>query len=180
MDSSENEPENVEREPAFQIPSIITIIEPKEELKPFLRMPSLNVELLANDDEFYKYFVDFSIDYVVKNRFNAEQKQIHAEKLKKMLKSNESNPKFQMVTIFVDELLDEAVTLNSSEDNTELSRVPEIVDAYKHDFYIDLSDMKKVCIPSVWTPSYKRVNASLIYLFFRHVSLLRIISFYRR
>lgn len=143
----------------------------------FVRLDSINVELIEDELEFVRYVLDFSIDYAANNPLDPNKANDLKWKLARTLDISENDERFQVAMAIFDNLIDEIVadTEADIEENEEASppspaEETEIPDETEH--FFDASDPNKFRLPPVWTPSDSKANAALIYLYFRVVGFI--------
>lgn len=142
----------------------------------FVRLDSINVELIDDELEFIRYVIDFSMDYATniglgKGSFFKSRSRLG---LVHMLNIHENDERFKVVMEMLNKLLDDVATDADADLREEVYSLasdasPTLSDEMEQ-FY-DARDPKKYHIPPVWTPSDRKANAALIYLFFRVVCL---------
>lgn len=176
--NAEEEPE----EATLTLKSLsITALTEQKCAQTFVRLNSINVELISDEMEFLRYVIDFAIDYATNDIVDVGGKMGDLRmKLALMLNISENDERFVVAIQIIDQLIrdvigeDEEIAQDAAEatalpvvDETQANNTPsEIVDEY---FY-NPSDPTRVHIPPVWTPTNARCNAALIYLYFRVVS----------
>lgn len=176
--NAEEEPE----EATLTLKSLsITALTEQKCAQTFVRLNSINVELISDEMEFLRYVIDFAIDYATNDIVDVGGKMGDLRmKLALMLNIPENDERFVVAIQIIDQLIrdvigeDEDIAQDAAEatalpvvDETQANNTPsEIVDEY---FY-NPSDPTRVHIPPVWTPTNARCNAALIYLYFRVVS----------
>lgn len=135
----------------------------------FVRLDSMNVELIDDELEFIRYVIEFSVDYAANNSYDPGKAK---RSLAQMLNINEYDERIKVVMEILDKLLVVAVDtiVDHLQENENLSALEESSkSSCDNDGFYDASDPKKLHIPAVWTPRDKKTNAVLIYLYFRVV-----------
>lgn len=140
----------------------------------FVRLNSINVELIDDELEFVRYVIDFAIDFATNDMVNVGESGYLKLKLAHMLNINENDKRLIAAVEIIDRLIDDVVGADRAghkgNDREEENEKPAENGNDADEFFYDPTDLKKVHIPPMWTPSNKRANAALIYLFFRDVS----------
>lgn len=140
----------------------------------FVRLNSINVDLIDDDLEFVQYVIDFAIDFATNNMVNVGEMGYLKLKLAHMLNINENDERLIAAVEIIGRLIEDVVDADSTDhkgnDSEEGNEKPAENGNGANEFFYDPTDLKKVHIPPMWTPSNKRTNAALIYLFFRDVS----------
>lgn len=169
-----------ETEIGLNLKSLSVIIDPKWR-ETMIRLNSVDLQFIEDDCEFAKYVVDFAIGYVIKNKQKSQHlEQDLASDIVDEFGLEKSDQKYEQAREIIYGVLDSIFTENlSSESYTIISEpVSEMNDIISADIeektslasLFDATNPNKIRIPAVWTPSNKRANASLIYLYFRVVS----------
>lgn len=147
----------------------------------FVRLNSINVKLIGDDLEFIRYVIDFAIDYSTNNIVDSGKMGDLRVKLALMLNVSETDERFITALEIIDKLIEDVAGEDEADqdENNEGTESPaqpaengtpsEEVPAAEEFFY-DPVNPKRVHIPPVWTPTNRRANAALIYLYFRVVS----------
>lgn len=144
----------------------------------FVRLDSINVELIEDELEFIRYVIDFSIDYAIHDGCNSGKADCLKRRLAHMLNIHENDEKFQVVMEMFDKLLDAVAADTDAEAErreSECALAPDDRDesqkiSNEDEQFYDASDPKKLHIPPMWTPTNREANAAFIYLYFRVVS----------
>lgn len=144
----------------------------------FVRLSSINVELIEDELEFIRYVIEFSIDYASNNGVDSGKANYLRTKLSRTLNISENDERFTVAVEMLDTLISDVTADQDADfdnddsqdaDATEkVNNVPDAEDSADEIFY-DTDDPKKAHIPPVWTPKNKKANAALIYLYFRVV-----------
>lgn len=145
------------------------IIEEKIE-KTLIRLNSLDVELCEDVSELIKYVTDFAINFSLKKKYGDN---VESEFNVKQFFNGDSDNELETIALeILNEFFDEIMHVNELEmieEETKISVGDILNENCNKEFFYDENDHNKVYIPPVWTPSFKRTNAALIYLFFRQV-----------
>lgn len=148
-----------------------------------VRLNSINVELIGDELEFIRYVMDFAIDYATNNIVDASKAGYLRIQLAHMLNVDENDEQFIAAIETIDKLIGGAVGEGEEEtdfeenDREEAGKAPSPAKSESpsdeqivaDEFFYHPTDPSRAHIPPVWTPSNKRANAALIYLYFRIV-----------
>lgn len=142
-----------------------------------VRLNSINVELIEDELEFVRYIIDFSVDYATTNYFNSGKASDLKRKLALTLDISENDERFKAAMEILDSLIDGIVAdteadIQENEEASPPTPVQETEIPDETEVFYDASDPKKIRLPPVWTPSNRRANAALIYLYFRVVGFI--------
>lgn len=171
-----------EEEVGLSLRSLSIILEQKcveKCVETFVRLDSINVELIEDELEFIRYVIDFSIDYATNDGCDSGKACCLKRRLAHMLSINENDEKFKVVMEMFDKLLDAVAADTDAETDrreSEWALAPDGSDENQKlpnedEHFYDASDPKKLHIPPVWTPTNRKANAAFIYLYFRVVCL---------
>lgn len=171
-----------EEEVGLSLRSLSIILEQKcveKCVETFVRLDSINVELIEDELEFVRYVIDFSIDYAMNDGCDSGKMDCLKRRLAQMLSINENDEKFKVVMEMFDKLLDAVANDTDEEVERRESECALATDGpdetqelpNEDEHFYDVSDSKKFYIPPVWTPTNRRANAAFIYLYFRVVCL---------
>lgn len=147
----------------------------------FVRLNSINVELIGDELDFIRYVIDFAIDYATNNIVDSGKMGDLRIKLALMLNISETDERFIVALEIIDQLIedvageDETDHVKNEEETASpalppVNGTPSEEEVTADEFFYDPSNPKRMHIPPVWTPTNRRANAALIYLYFRVVS----------
>lgn len=160
----------------------ITYTSEQKCVETFVRLNSINVELIGDELDFIRYVIDFAIDYATNNIVDSGKMGDLRIKLALMLNISETDDRFIAAMEIIDKLIEDVAGEDETDQDendgeTETAAppaengTPSDEEVVADEFFYDPSNPKKVHIPPVWTPTNKRANAALIYLYFRVVSV---------
>lgn len=175
--------EVVEQEEKGLMLRTLSIMWEQKCVETFVRLNSINVELIGDELEFIRYVIDFAIDFATNNIVDTGKMGDLRFKLALMLNVSENDKRFLAAIEVIDKLIEDVVGVDETDHegtDVEFNEGTELIDenetpdeqSIDNEFFYDPSDPTKVHIPPVWTPSNKRANAALIYLYFRVVSII--------
>lgn len=155
-----------------------------------VRLNSINVELIGDELEFIRYVMDFAIDYATNNIVDASKAGYLRIQLAHMLNVSENDEQFITAIETIDNLIGQVAGEGEEETDFEendreetdkvaipdKSEMPSNEPIVADEFFHHPTDPNRAHIPPVWTPSNKRANAALIYLYFRIVSFSRTLT----